>query len=539
MDSLHVVSNSSKHSSRSPSPCRPPSKPHAGPHLVDGGMSRCKSPVTRHERGGSNDAVMIRPDTSSNHGSDEPPPNDQDVEFYLQSASFISNGSNELTEDYDGDDKTRAAIEQIHCKISKTKDQIRGEQTARDDNVDEYLKLASNAGKEQLPRIKAVFEKKNQKSAQTISQLQKKLESYSKKLRELEQHGAHGHHHHRQPREMLRDMGQGLKHVGGNIRDGISGFSGSVMSKPREFAHLIRNKFGSADNINSMSRNGETDGEEGGERERGHHGSATLPGNCSLGSTHSATGLKFQSEDGSECSSVTSESVPGAHTTSPHSMSNPASNNPTQDILLAEVRRNKQEIERLKDKMEAFKQAVHKEVTYLNSALAEERFRSERLEEQVNDLTELHQNEVENLKTAISDMEEKVQYQSEERLRDIHEMLECCQTKISKMEHQQAQHQQYLTLEGLDNSSARALVVKCINVLLTVLQVILLLVATAAGILMPFLRTRLRCLTTVGLLVVAVVVMKQWPELMDITKLVVAARLTVSEHWTSSTPWVS
>jgi len=501
----------------------------SGRHLVDGGMSRCKSPVTRHERGGSNDAVMIRPDTSSNHGSDDPPPNDEDVEFYLQSASFISNGSNELVvEDYDGTDKTRAAIEHIHSKISKTKDQIRGEQTARDDNVDEYLKLASNAGKEQLPRIKAVFEKKNQKSAQTISQLQKKLESYSKKLRELEQHGAQGHHHHRQPREMLRDMGHGLR---------------SVMSKPREFAHLIRNKFGSADNINSMSTwfvpgKGETAGEAGGERERVHHGSATLPGNCSLGSTHSATGLKFQSDDGSECSSVTSESVPGAHTTSPHSMSNPPSNNPSYDVLLAEVRRNKQDIERLKDKMEAFK-AVHKEVTYLNHALAEERFRSERLEEQVNDLTELHQNEVENLKTAISDMEEKVQYQSEERLRDIHEMLESCQTKISKMEHQQAQHQQYLTLEGLDNSSARALVVKCINVLLTVLQVILLLVATAAGILMPFLRTRLRCLTTIGLLVAAVVIMKHWPELMDITKLVVAVRLTVGDQWASSAPWVS
>lgn len=59
------------------------------------------------------------------------------------------------------------------------------------------------------------------------------------------------------------------------------------------------------------------------------------------------------------------------------------------------------------------------------------------------------------------------------------------------MEHQ-AQHQQYLTLEGLDNSNARALVVKLINIVLTILQVILLLVATAAGILMPFLRTRYR-----------------------------------------------
>lgn len=44
-----------------------------------------------------------------------------------------------------------------------------------------------------------------------------------------------------------------FRNVGGNIRDGISGLSGSVMSKPREFAHLIKNKFGSADNINQLS----------------------------------------------------------------------------------------------------------------------------------------------------------------------------------------------------------------------------------------------------------------------------------------------
>lgn len=43
------------------------------------------------------------------------------------------------------------------------------------------------------------------------------------------------------------------RNVGGNIRDGITGLGGSVMSKPREFAHLIKNKFGSADNINQLS----------------------------------------------------------------------------------------------------------------------------------------------------------------------------------------------------------------------------------------------------------------------------------------------
>lgn len=77
------------------------------------------------------------------------------------------------------------------------------------DNVNEYLKLAANADKQQQQRIKAVFEKKNQKSAQSISQLQKKLESYNRKLRDLEMHGLPSSH--RQPREVLRDMGQGLK----------------------------------------------------------------------------------------------------------------------------------------------------------------------------------------------------------------------------------------------------------------------------------------------------------------------------------------
>ena len=73
------------------------------------------------------------------------------------------------------------------------------------------------------------------------------------------------------------------RNVGGNIRDGITGLSGyvlclvrclwsvclhidgllvtfefiffsrTVMSKPREFAHLIKNKFGSADNINTLA----------------------------------------------------------------------------------------------------------------------------------------------------------------------------------------------------------------------------------------------------------------------------------------------
>ncbi|KAL6447101.1 hypothetical protein ACFW04_001446 [Cataglyphis niger] len=451
------------------------------------------------------------------------PPTDDEGEQYHATQSFLSNGSSELiADDVDSSAaRVRQAIEHIQSKIAKTRELIRIEQTTRDENVNEYLKLAANADKQQLTRIKTVFEKKNQKSAHNISQLQKKLDSYMKKLRNYEMNGAPTSH--RQPREMLRDMGQGLKHVGGNIRDGITGFSGTVMSKPREFAHLIKNKFGSADNINTLSLESSNGDNASVEEDKTHHGSATLPGGCSLGSTQSAAAMKFPSEEGSECSSVTSESGPGSRG-QPHACH---SNNAALSLksIFAELQEHREHIDQMREKLDSVK-TLQQEVTYLSHSLQEERFRCERLEEQINDLTELHQNEVENLKQTITDMEEKVQYQSEDRLRDIHEMLESCQTKICKMEHQQQQHQQYVTLEGLDNSNARALVVKLINVVLTVLQVVLLLVATGAGIMMPFLRTsctkphcfmcRVRILTTTLVVLGIVFVLKQWPEVHDV-----------------------
>lgn len=108
--------------------------------------------------------------------------------------------------------RTKHAISQLQQKILKLTEQIKIEQTARDDNVAEYLKLANNADKQQSTRIKQVFEKKNQKSAQSIQQLQRKLEHYHRKLREVEHNGIP-----RQPKDVLRDMHQGLKDVGAKV----------------------------------------------------------------------------------------------------------------------------------------------------------------------------------------------------------------------------------------------------------------------------------------------------------------------------------
>ncbi|XP_071039358.1 transmembrane and coiled-coil domains protein 2 isoform X2 [Parasteatoda tepidariorum] len=446
--------------------------------------------------------------------------------------------------------KTKAAIEHIQQKIYRTKELIKAEQTARDENVNEYLKLATNADKQQLQRIKNVFEKKNQKSAQLITQLQKKLENYNKRIRDLETHGL--------PRGVLRDMGQGLKDVGANIKGGISGLSGgvvgslkggrlgrasiahtaaeSVMSKPREFAHLIKNKFGSADNINTVHQKSDECPDD---REINIHSSAL--------STHST---RYTSDE--ENSSVTSESgqnqnakdgeVHQVHSTVPsphhHPHHQPQPHPPLQNMpsgsesltiqsvghasldlepILHELRSQRDEYQHLVEEIESVKGQIQQESTYFSQALQEERYRYERLEEQMNDLIELHQNEIENLKQGIADMEEKVQYQSEERLRDVHDLLDNCQTRISRMEHQQHQHlQQLVSLDAVENSQARALLLKLINVALTMLQVVLLLVATLSNIMMPFLRTRVRTLTTLLLIFIIIILCHQYPELIEL-----------------------
>lgn len=113
-------------------------------------------------------------------------------------------------------------------------------------------------------------------------------------------------------------MQQGLKDVGANVRAGISGFGGgvvegvkggvsalthtAVVSKPREIASLIRNKFGSADNIAHLKDTLE-DGVGGHPEDvpaaRALSGSATL-----------VSSPKYGSDD--ECSSATSGSGMGS-----------------------------------------------------------------------------------------------------------------------------------------------------------------------------------------------------------------------------------
>ncbi|KAL4700220.1 hypothetical protein H8957_000159 [Semnopithecus entellus] len=415
--------------------------------------------------------------------------------------------------------RTKAAIDHLHQKILKITEQIKIEQEARDDNVAEYLKLANNADKQQVSRIKQVFEKKNQKSAQTIAQLHKKLEHYRRRLKEIEQNGPS-----RQPKDVLRDMQQGLKDVGANVRAGISGFGGgvvegvkgslsglsqathtAVVSKPREFASLIRNKFGSADNIAHLKdplEDGPPD-----EAARALSGSATL-----------VSSPKYGSDD--ECSSASASSA-GAGSNSGAGPSGALGSPKSSalygapgnlDALLEELREIKEGQSHLEDSMEDLKTQLQRDYTYMTQCLQEERYRYERLEEQLNDLTELHQNEMTNLKQELASMEEKVAYQSYERARDIQEAVESCLTRVTKLELQQ-QQQQVVQLEGVENANARALLGKFINVILALMAVLLVFVSTVANFITPLMKTRLRITSTALLVLVLFLLWKHWDSL--------------------------
>ena len=77
---------------------------------------------------------------------------------------------------------------------------------------------------------------------------------------------------------------------------------------------------------------------------------------------------------------------------------------------------------------------LNEEMISMRTYMEEERLsdKYDRLEEHLNDFVELTQNELTNLKQEISNMEEKIDYQLEERTRDLQEALENANTRVIK-----------------------------------------------------------------------------------------------------------
>ncbi|XP_061578454.1 transmembrane and coiled-coil domain protein 3-like isoform X2 [Cololabis saira] len=414
--------------------------------------------------------------------------------------------------------RSRSCLDNLQQKILKVTEQLKIEQTARDENVAEYLKLVNSADKQQVGRIKQVFEKKNQKSAHNIAQMQKKLEQYHRKMRDNEVYQSpfassskakRSTIPRESPRELLRDMtGSGRHPTMDKIKTigpGVSLSPPFFFSKPREFANLIRNKFGSADNIAHLKSTLDT--------------SPPLPTSGAGKGLSSSTSLvgkpKYPSDDecssGSASISADSNGNPAAGGVSSGQGQQPGADGPSRlDLCLDEVREIKDAQSQLQEDIEEIKSQFKREYALISQTLQEERYRYERLEDQLNDLTELHQHEMVDLKQELASVEERVAYQAHERARDIQEALESCQTRVSKLELQQQQQQQTVQLEGPD---ARVLLGKSINIMLAIITVILVCVSTAAKFAAPLMRSRYHVVATVLGVCFLTVFWKSWDRL--------------------------
>ncbi|KFW65242.1 Transmembrane and coiled-coil domains protein 3, partial [Pygoscelis adeliae] len=388
--------------------------------------------------------------------------------------------------------KVKLSADSLKQKILKVTEQIKVEQTARDGNVAEYLKLVNSADKQQAGRIKQVFEKKNQKSAHSIAQLQKKLEQYHKKLKDIEQNGS-SRSTKDTSKDNLKDIQHGRPRTSGHgtesSKSGVPGVSLTppvfVFSKSREFANLIRNKFGSADNIAHLKNSLDEFRPETSSRTYG--GSATI-----------VAKPKYVSDD--ECSSGTSGSADSNGNTSfGPAVASTLNSQGKLSIILEELREIKETQSQLADDIENLKAQFKRDYGFISQMLQEERYRYERLEDQLNDLTDLHQHETANLKQELASIEEKVAYQAYERSRDVqvlffffpyHKLLTLCRNLVLV--------------------NAKVLLGKCINVILAFMTVILVCVSTIAKFIAPMMKSRFHIICTFFAVTLLAIFCKNW-----------------------------
>lgn len=296
-------------------------------------------------------------------------------------------GSSELCLELESDatvrDGTRArlGLDSLQQKMLKVTEQLRIEQTLRDENVAEYLKLIDTADKQQSSRIKHVFEKKNQKSAQTIAQLQRKLEQYHRKIKECDTAAsANGTKQTQMPgkdgkeasRDSLKDCAKeaGARASGRNQQldkvkmagPGVSLSPPFFFNKSRGFASLIRNKFGSADNIAHLKSTMETGGGLTAEGAgRALSGSATL-----------TSKPKYPSDD--ECSTGTSASAESSGHGGQAEGGQVESVSRMNDAL-EEVRELREAQGHLTEDIESLRSQTKRNYGFISQMLQEERYR--------------------------------------------------------------------------------------------------------------------------------------------------------------------
>uniref|UniRef100_H3APY7 Transmembrane and coiled-coil domain family 3 n=1 Tax=Latimeria chalumnae TaxID=7897 RepID=H3APY7_LATCH len=385
---------------------------------------------------------------------------------YIRSILSVTTTSSKVPEsdEIQTPEQSRAAQRHLQQKILRLVEQIRVEETERDQNLSEYLQMANNVEKRQAFRIKQTFEHRNQKSAAAIAQLQHRLEHYHHKVMELKELELKLRAN---PEQESKGRSPRLSNV---TRESSLSMIQSMQSvAPRKPATWPRNgRVSSSEPVEDTMSLRPPDFAMG-----------TLKTTVPAADSRDMAGTSPDEAASSRVELIAEHLNPNTYTS-----------------ILQQLADLKEEQVNLEASFEKLRENYQHENKFLMNSIQEEKHKYRDLEAQVNDLMDIQQTELMNIKQDLSSMEEKLVYQSYDRARDLWEVIESFQTRIGKLELQQ----QAAQLEVLENPSTRAFFAKFMSLVLASITVILVFVSAMTSITIPLVKTRLRTLTTIFLL---------------------------------------
>ncbi|MCP9257026.1 Transmembrane and coiled-coil domains protein 1 [Dirofilaria immitis] len=329
--------------------------------------------------------------------------------------------------------------------------------------------------KERLSRISLAREKKNKKSSQEIEHLKKKLEQLQSKLVNLNM----GIATELSPKCTVLNN---IRKTGPLLRE--------VISAPRGIAHIIKSTFGSADNIpgsitsdvsnvghstfySDTQTNDRTHKFDLEDRDvalssvkRGHKRNETLPS------------MVFDLDN-----LVTSSQSEISH-------NEPEVRFTTTDTMVElrnDIRELKAQNQILLEQLNKLQTQNKSEFNYFNNALHDERIKTQRLEEMLNETIELHQAEMIALKSDLSTIATRMDYQYSDRFRSIEENIESTQNKMIRMEVNVKEW-----TESRPQTTFSSVMLSGTNILVEFIKLVLLIVSFALDFIKPFTGTRTR-----------------------------------------------
>ncbi|CAI4232644.1 unnamed protein product [Auanema sp. JU1783] len=147
-------------------------------------------------------------------------------------------------------------------------------------------------------------------------------------------------------------------------------------------------------------------------------------------------------------------------------------------------------LNKIEDMLEQITSVYKNEVADITRALDEERFKNKKLEDLVNETIELHQAEFLSLKQEQKNMASRLDYQYNDRFRQVEESAENVQNQICRLENSMKQAIDVRLGGGTDWGNAVLLPV--VNILVDLLRLSLYLLATVLDVIRPFTGSRYR-----------------------------------------------